>query len=332
MSTSSSGRPARARKRGLDLLGVEDHDRAARRAEHHVGALELLGDAIAGNRHAAELGRELLGALDPVVRDEDLLGSALEEARGRERAHLARADQEDPLAGERPDGALGQRRGGGRNRGGQRPHPGLVADALARVERQLERARQHRPGRVGLRGELVRLAHLAEDLRLAGKQRIEPRGDAEEVERRVDAAQLHEEVRVAEHRAGTGRGHVRIVACDVELGAVAGRERRPPRVPPPRAVRRPGTPHREPGAAAREGRATRCGGTLPRARVKPRNTSRSPRWDATTVRRGEALLEQWHDRAPGPGGRSSSLAHDRRLDRRDRRRIRARRNVPRRAG
>ena len=85
--------------------------------------------------------------------------------------------------------------------------------------------REHRSGRVGLHGELVGLAHLAEDLRFSGKQRIEPRGDAEEMERRVDPAQLHEEVGVAEHRAGTGRGHVRIVACDVELGAVAGRER-----------------------------------------------------------------------------------------------------------
>ena len=85
-------------------------------------------------------------------------------------------------------------------------------------------AGEHRPGRVGLRRELVRLAHLAEDLRLAGQERIEPRGDAEEMQRRVDAAQLHQEVRVAEHRPGTRRGHVRIVACDVELGAVAGRE------------------------------------------------------------------------------------------------------------
>ncbi len=99
-----------------------------------------------------------------------------------------------------------------------------MTDALARVERQLEDAGENRAGRVGLGRELVRLAHLAEDLRLAGKQRIEPRGDAEEMQCGVDTAQLHQEVRIAEHGPGTRRGHVRIVACDVELGAVAGRQ------------------------------------------------------------------------------------------------------------
>ncbi len=44
------------------------------------------------------------------------------------------------------------------------------------------------------------------------------------MQRRVDAAQLHEEVGVAEHGPGTCRGNVRIVTCDVQLGAVAGRQ------------------------------------------------------------------------------------------------------------
>ena len=98
----------------------------------------------------------------------------------------------------------------------------------------------------------------------------------------------------------------------------------------PQAARRPGTPHREPGAAARARRAPRCGGTLPRGRAKPRITVRAHGVTLPPWRPAEALLQRSHDRAPRPRGRSPSVADDRRLDRRDRRRVRARRDAARR--
>ena len=54
------------------------------------------------------------------------------------------------------------------------------AHALADGERLAEHAVEQRPRRAGL----VRGAHLAEDLALAGHERVEPGGDAEEVQRR----------------------------------------------------------------------------------------------------------------------------------------------------
>ena len=89
------------------------------------------------------------------------------------------------------------------------------------------------PTVVHVAGDGVRLLHLAEDLRLADDQRVEARGDAEQMPRGVevrhvvdvrrdlaviDAVELADEA----HQVGPRRRHV--VARDVELGAVARRE------------------------------------------------------------------------------------------------------------
>ena len=93
------------------------------------------------------------------------------------------------------------------------------------MERLAEDPVEQRPGRP----ELVRDPHLAEDLALARHERVEPRGDAEEmvrrgavvqpVERRLD---LGPERR--ERRDRILLGLLRVVGGEVELGAVAGRE------------------------------------------------------------------------------------------------------------
>ena len=222
MSIRTSGRPSRVGERRLHVGRVHDHLRAAGRAQDDVRARELLAQPVEGDGLAAEAPRERLRPLEPVVRDEDPLGAAREEARGRELAHLPGADHEDAPALEVADRLARELGGGGGDRGVRRPDSGLGPDALARVERVLPQAVQRRVRRAALAGELVGLAHLPEDLSLPGKLRVEPGGDAEEPADRVAFALLLEELHgpaCRERVARAGR-----VARDVDLRPVAGRE------------------------------------------------------------------------------------------------------------
>ncbi len=73
---------------------------------------------------------------------------------------------------------------------------------------------------------LVRRAHLAEDLTLARHERVEPRGDAEEMQRsRVLVQPVDDAVeRLSGHMFERGERLVLVDVRDVELGAVARRE------------------------------------------------------------------------------------------------------------
>jgi hypothetical protein len=94
------------------------------------------------------------------------------------------------------------------------------------MQRLPEEPVEHRAGRAGLESG----ADLAEDLALAGDERVEPRGDSEEMERRrlvreaVDdrAELLHRQP--ADGDKGVHGAQFGIGADDVQLGAVAGRE------------------------------------------------------------------------------------------------------------
>ena len=66
-----------------------------------------------------------------------------------------------------------------RPRPGSRRSPSRSAHLAAGVQRLAEEPVEQRPGRA----DLVRGPHLAEDLALAGNERVEPGGDAEEMER-----------------------------------------------------------------------------------------------------------------------------------------------------
>ncbi len=81
---------------------------------------------------------------------------------------------------------------------------------------------EHRAGR----DRLVGVAHLAEDLALAGHERIEPGGDAEEVERRLVFVQPVEDAfeRLAGERLERRHGLLLVAAGQIQLGAVARRE------------------------------------------------------------------------------------------------------------
>ena len=99
--------------------------------------------------------------------------------------HLARADEQDrPLLEvvEDPGGELGC---SGRDRRRVLTDARLAAHALADVQRLAEEAVEDRTDGARVLGRLVRAPHLAEDLRLAGDEGVQPGRYAEEVKSRL---------------------------------------------------------------------------------------------------------------------------------------------------
>ena len=82
----------------------------------------------------------------------------------------------------------------------------------------------------------MRVLHLAENLRLADDQRVEAGGDAKQVPRGFEVGELVDVRRAETARsmpwnslknvASSARAAVDVVARDVQLGAVAGRDHR----------------------------------------------------------------------------------------------------------
>ena len=126
---------------------------------------------------------------------------------------------------------LGESGGGGGDGGRALADRRLDTGAAACVECLPEEAVEQRPGRP----ELECVAHLAENLALTGHERIEPGRDAKEVQCRAVVAEAIEDrcescafvTREREQRGARALVEVvsgRIVAGEVELGAVARRE------------------------------------------------------------------------------------------------------------
>src|SRR5436190_1938963 len=78
-----------------------------------------------------------------------------------------------------PEDLLDERSRRCRDRGGALGDRGLGPDLLSGMQRLAEEPVEHRTGRAHLEGG----ADLAKDLALAGDERVEPRGDPEEMER-----------------------------------------------------------------------------------------------------------------------------------------------------
>ena len=140
-------------------------------------------------------------------------------------AHLAGAEQKDGATVEAAEHLLGERGRGRRHRGRALPDCGLGPNLATAVERLPEGAVEQRPGRP----ELVRDAHLAEDLALAGHERVEACGDAEEMVGRgavVQSVKGRLDLRPERGERGDriALGLLCVVSGEVELGPVAGRE------------------------------------------------------------------------------------------------------------
>ena len=219
---------------GLDVRLGENRRRRAGRGD----------DDVAGAEHGVELfPRRGAGAADRLrcprrVRhrpadDRDVLdGLRLHVQRG-ELAHFAGADDRDAPAAEVAENLARERDGRVAHRDRARAEAGLGPHPLADGERRVEQPVEHRARRVGVGGERVRVLHLAENLRLAHDERVEAGRDAEQVARDV---QIGDVVHVRRDLAGGDAVEVaheahqilarlrRLVARDVELGAVARRD------------------------------------------------------------------------------------------------------------
>ena len=185
-----------------------------------------------GGRAADRLGgsgRVGHGAAD----DDDLVHALRLHVPRGQLAHLAGADHDDGAAAQIAEDLAGERRRRESDRDRARAEAGLGAHALADRKRRMEEPIEDRADDLHVVGDGVRLFHLTENLRLADDQRIEAGGDPEEMSRGVevgdvvdvrrdrrtiDAVELADEA----HQIRARRRH--IVAGDVQLGAIAGRQ------------------------------------------------------------------------------------------------------------
>src|SRR2546422_5116811 len=140
---------------------------------------ELSADTIERQRRSAETRSELLRAVRGAICNERNRGAARHEVANRELADLAGADHDDRAAAQVPEDLLRKGGRGRRDRRGALTNRRLGARFLAGVERLAKEPVEDRAGCASL----VRCAHLAEDLPFAGDERVQARGNAEEVER-----------------------------------------------------------------------------------------------------------------------------------------------------
>ena len=229
----NSGRPRRCRSAAWTRVRGQDRRRRAGRGDDHVGLGERGVELAPRHDRAADVGGQRLGVGGGAAADGDPLRLLRGEVPRRQLGHLAGADDEHRRVAQVADDLARQaeRRVADRHRAlGQL---GLAPHALAGGERGVEQAVEERAGRVQIGRGRVGLLHLAEDLRLADDERIEPGGDPEQVAGGVGFA-AGVDVRpqiVGRHGAGRRQeaGHrlvavLEAVAGRVELGPVAGRE------------------------------------------------------------------------------------------------------------
>ena len=229
----NSGRPRRCRSAAWTRGRGQDRRRRPGRGHDHVGLAERGVEIGPGHDRAADLRGQRLGVRRGAAADRDPLRLLRGEVPRRQLGHLAGADDQHrgvlQVAADLARQA--ERRVADRHRAlGQL---GLAAHALAGGERGVEQAVEERAGRVLIGRRGVGLLHLAEDLRLADDQRIEPGGDAEQVAGGVGlgaGVDVRAQI-VGRHRARRREeaGHrlvavLEAVAGRVQLGAVAGRE------------------------------------------------------------------------------------------------------------
>ena len=134
--------------------------------------------------------------------DHDLADALRAQMLRRQRADFAGADDEHAAALESPEDLPRQRHRRKADRDRAFAERRLAADALADAEGPVKQLAQHRPGAAPTGGGLERVLHLPEDLRLADDERVETRGDAEQMLRGRLVAE-REEVRQQSSRRGS---------------------------------------------------------------------------------------------------------------------------------
>ena len=288
------------RRRAGTSEAATTEPRRARRREHDVDVAERRGHVVERRSASRRTAREL-AARAPRCGSRRTRSTAPREERfaGRELAHAAGADEQHAPASKVAEDLLRQRGRGRRHRRGALADRGLRPDALADLQRLAEDAVEQRPRR----GGVVRRPDLAEDLALAGNERVEPGGDAEEVD---------------------GRGLV-VQAVDDRVERLAGelleRRRRPGRGSSRRGRARSGSRSRDRRRRRERGRARRrARASAPRAPAarRARRGARCRRARASRVAPGEREPDEDHEheaeraRRTRRGGRSAAPRGSRR--------------------
>jgi hypothetical protein len=224
--------PASSLHRALDHV-LRDHVAAARGAHHHhVAQHELLLEVRERRGRAAKALRELGGALEVPVADPDRAGALAEALRGG-LGHLPGAHEQHRVPREVAEDAPREVHGHAADAHRAGPERGLGAHALRDGERARHAAPEQVAERPRLDGEVVRLLHLAEDLRLAEDHALEARRDPEDVADGLLAVALVEVARellvarerrvIAQHLAHRVEGGLRhrLTRAREDLDAVA---------------------------------------------------------------------------------------------------------------
>ena len=115
------------------------------------------------------------------ARHENLANTIGPEVLGRQRADLARANDEHAPAIELPEDLSRERHGGEADGHGALAESCFCPHAFPDQEGPVKQLAQHRAGPVMFRGSLKGVLHLSEDLRLADDDRVESSGHSEQM-------------------------------------------------------------------------------------------------------------------------------------------------------
>ena len=198
-----------------------------------VGTRHGLPHSVPGHCTPAHVGRKGVRVLGRPARDDDFSHAVAPQMLRRERAGLTRADDEHATSVEAAENLSRKRDGGEADRHRAFTERRLATHALTDAERPVKRLVQQGPRAMPLGRRLERFLHLAEDLRLADDQRVEPGGHPEQVPRRRDVVVrkqvrqehvLRELMIVAEECDQLFTCARRIAARDIDLGTVARRQ------------------------------------------------------------------------------------------------------------
>jgi len=178
-----------------------------------------------------EVLRERLRILERAVGHDHALDARFGQVTCGEFDRLSGADEENAGLPQVREQALGQAHGGERDRNRACADARVGAHALGHGERLLQQALHRRAQAARVARRAVCILDLPQDLRFPEHERIEPRGDAEQVpDRRIVRVQVKELIdslfgqTVLCGQPLSGDAFCARVDVDVQFGAVAGRQ------------------------------------------------------------------------------------------------------------
>lgn len=168
-------------QRALDRAFAQDRQLAGGGADDDIAAHQLGRDVREQHRVGAKLLGQDARALQGAVGDHDTLDAQVMQVASDQGDGFTGADQQRLAALQVTENLFGQAHGGERDGHRVFTDGGVGAHLLGRIERSLEQTAKQRADGASLAGHGVGGFHLAEDLRLAQHQRVEPCGDAHHV-------------------------------------------------------------------------------------------------------------------------------------------------------